>query len=107
MRNYNNLPVMAWSVENSALRARAQILHGEPLILEMGNDFDIHVDARDCGCQTVDEGKHFLRCDPKRTLSLLADANHLPALAQVGEAAEKASLLVDLDLEKSRIIIYD
>ena len=107
MRNYNNLPVMAWDVENSALRARAQILHGEPLILEMGDGFDINVDASDCGCQTVDKGKHLGGCAPKRTLYLLAEANHLPALAEVGEAAEQAGLLVDLDMKSSRIIIYD
>lgn len=107
MRNFDNLPVMAWDGENSALRARTQIMHEEPLILEMGTGFDITVDADACKCQTADDGKNFMGCDPKCTLSLLADANHLPALAKVGEVAEQAGMQVALDRTRSRIIIYD
>ena len=107
MRSYDNLPVMAWDGKNSALRARAQIMHGEPLILEMGSGFGISMGAGECGCSTVDEGNHFMGCDPKCTLAMLADANHLPLLAKVGEAAGQAGLLVDLDRTRSRIIIYD
>lgn len=107
MRNHNFLPVIAWDGKNSAVRARAQILHGEPLILEMGSDFGISVEAGECGCHTVDEGKHFMGCDPKCTLALLADINRQPLLAKVGEAAKEAGLLVDLDRTHSRIIIYD
>lgn len=107
MRNFDNLPVMAWDRENSALRARVQIMHEEPLILEMGSSFDINVDAEACKCQTVDDGNHFIDCDPKCTLSQLADANHLPALAKVGEVAEEVGMLVALDRTRSRIIIYD
>lgn len=107
MRNFDNLPVMAWGSENSALRARVQIMHEEPLILEMASDFDINVDAIACKCQKGDDGMHFMGCDPKCTLSLLADANHLPALAKVGEVAEQVGMLVALDPARSRIIIYD
>lgn len=107
MRNFDNLPVMAWDGENSALRARAQIMHEEPVILEMGSGFDITVDAGACKCQTVEDGKHFVGCDAKCTLSLLADVNHLPALAKIGEVAKQAGMLVALDRTRSRIIIYD
>jgi len=107
MRNFDNLPVMAWDSQDSALRARAQIMHEEPLILEMGSGFDIAVDDEACKCQSIDDGKHFIGCDPKSTLSLLADANHLPALAKVGEVAEQAGMLVALDRTRSRIIIYE
>ncbi|MFA7240596.1 MAG: hypothetical protein WC091_10815 [Sulfuricellaceae bacterium] len=105
MRNFDNFPVIAWDGKNSALRARAQVMHGEPLILEMGSGFDIGVDAGDCGCRASDE--YYMGCDPKCTLSLLAEINHLPALAKVGEAAQQAGLLVDVDGTRSRIIIYD
>ena len=107
MRNNDNLPVMLWDGESSAMYARAQIMHGEPLILEMGSDFAINLAAGACGCQVIDEGKHFLGCDPKCVLSQLAADNHLPALATVGEAAAQADLQVDLDCARSRIIIYD
>lgn len=107
MRNFDNLPVMAWDRANSDLRARVQIMHEEPLILEMGSNFDIDVNAEACKCQTVDDGNHFIDCDPKCTLSLLADVNHLPALVKVGEAAEEVGMLVALDRARSRIIIYD
>lgn len=107
MRNFDNLPVMAWDSENSALRARVQIMHEEPLILEMGSGFNLTVNADACKCQTLDDENHFMGCDPKCTLSLLADANHLPALAKLGEVAEEAGMLVALDRIRSRIIIYE
>ena len=107
MRNLDNFPVMAWDGKNSALRARAQVMHREPLILEMGSNFGINVDVGDCGCSSVDNGKNFLGCDPKCTLSLLAETNHQPLLVQVGEAAMDSGMLVNLDKTRSRIIFYD
>ncbi|MBS4095497.1 MAG: hypothetical protein KGZ83_01495 [Sulfuricella sp.] len=108
MRDYGNMPVMTWEgSKNSVVKARAQIMHGEPLIMEMGADFGIGVDAKACGCRIIDEGKRLLGCEPRCTLSQLAGANGQPALAIVGEAAAQAGLLVDLDLVRPRIIIYD
>ncbi|MBS4098819.1 MAG: hypothetical protein KGZ83_18510 [Sulfuricella sp.] len=107
MSDHDNLPVMVWEGKSSVLRARTLIMRREPLILEMSKSFGIDVDAGECGCRTVDNGRHFLGCDPKCTLSLLADTNHLPALASLGDAAEQAGLLVDLDRALARIIIYN
>lgn len=107
MRNYDNMPVMTWEGKNSAFKARAQVMHGEPLIMEMGAGFGIVVDPATCGCRVVDEGKRLLGCEPRSTLTHLAGANRQPALESVGEAAAQAGLLVDLDLVRSRIILYD
>lgn len=107
MRNYDNMPSLAWGGKDSLLKAKAQIMHGAPLVLDMGSGFDISVDAGACGCRVIDEGKRYLGCDAKNTLALLAGINHQPNLASVGEAAERAGLVVDLDLAKSRIVIYD
>lgn len=106
MRDFGNVPVIAWDGSNSAMHARAQIFHAEPLILEMDSSFGINMEAGECGCRTIDEGDHYLGCSPKCTLSQLASDNRQPALVRVGEAAEQAGMLVDLDRTRARIIIY-
>lgn len=106
MRYYDNMPVMKWGANDGVLRAKAQILHGEPLILEMGAGFSIEMDADACGCKVVDSGR-YLGCNAQCTLARLADLNNLPELARVGEAAERSGQVVDLDLARARIVIYD
>lgn len=106
MRNYDNMPVLKWGAKDAVLRARAQIRQSEPLILEMGSGFSIDMDADACGCKMVEE-KRYLGCNAKSTLSRLADLNNLPDLARVGEAAERSGQVVDLDLARARIVIYD
>lgn len=107
MRNYDNMPHMKWGAKDGLLKAKAQILHGEPLVLEMGAGFSIDMDAGACGCKVVDEGKRYLGCNAQSTLARLADINDQPELARVGEAAEKSGQVVDLDLARARIVIYD
>jgi len=108
MRNNDNLPVMNWDGDNSALHARVQILNGEPLILAMGGGFVINMTTgASCGCRSVDEGKHFVDCDPQCVLTKLAGDNNLPALATLGAAVAQAGMLIDLEPARSHIIIYD
>lgn len=107
MRNYDNMPVLKWGATDAVLRARAQIRQSEPLILEMGAGFSIDMDAGACGCKVVDEGKRYLGCNAQSTLARLADINNQPELARVGEAAERSGQVVDLDLARARIVIYD
>ena len=107
MRHYDNLPVMEWVDDSSAPRVRAQLLHEEPLILSMGNPFQIGLDSAACGCLPQAEDGRYLGCDPERALELLAGANGWPALGEVGQAAAQAGFVADLDPAHGRIVLHD
>lgn len=107
LRDYSNMPAARWEGRSTALRAKAQILHEEPVILLMGEGFNLDVDAEACHCH-VDEASGILyNCEPRQTLATLADKNDAPELAIVAEAAVEASQVVDLDSARARIVIHD
>ncbi|MGA7802728.1 MAG: hypothetical protein WCC36_18170 [Gammaproteobacteria bacterium] len=107
MRHYDNLPVMVWNDDNSALRVRAQLLHEEPVILNMGNPFEIGAGGQACGCHPHVDGGRYLGCDPGRALGMLADSNGWPALSVVGQAAAQAGFVADLEPARGRIVLHD
>lgn len=107
LRDYSNMPAVRWEGRTTALRAKAQILHEEPVVLLMGEGFDLSVDHDACHCH-VDEASGILySCEPRQTLESLAEKNDEPELAILAEAAVEASQVVDLDAAGARIIIHD
>ncbi len=41
MRDYDNMPILDWNAAKAPQLAKAQILHREPVILQMPDTFDI------------------------------------------------------------------
>ena len=107
MRDYDNLPVLDWTDQHSALKAKAQILHEEPVILQMPDDFDCIVDAAECNCQENDDPGLLLNCDGGEILNRLAEANDMPGLRTVAEACVEAGSRVDVDITGNRLIVHD
>ncbi|HKJ08682.1 MAG TPA: hypothetical protein VKA76_06320 [Gammaproteobacteria bacterium] len=107
MRHYDNLPVMVWEDDRSAMRVRAQLLHEEPLILNMGNPFVVDAADESCGCRPQMEGDRYLGCDPQRALAMLAAGNGWGALNAVGQAAAQAGFVADLEPSRGRIVLHD
>ncbi|HKK14566.1 MAG TPA: hypothetical protein VKA14_07895 [Gammaproteobacteria bacterium] len=107
MRSYENLPVMAWGGDRSAMRVRAQLLHEEPVILNMGRPFDVASQAGGCGCRHVAEDGRYLGCNPARALGALAGVDGWTALDAVGQAATRAGFVADLDPGHGRIVLHD
>lgn len=107
MRDYDNMPVLDWREDNAPHKAKAQILHQEPVILQMPDDFDISVSGDQLGCKLQEDTGILYDCDGGKTLQQLATKSHLPALNSVAEACEESSSQVDLDNTLNRIIIHD
>ncbi len=107
MRDYNNMPVLAWEGEISAKKAMAQVHHAEPVILQMPEDFVMGIDAAACGCKAGDSPEHHVDCHAEDTLRSLAEENDLPELARLGELAHEAAQVVDVLTDSRRIVIHD
>jgi len=107
MRDYSNMPVLEWEGEISTKKALAQVHHAEPVILQMPEDFMMGIDSLACGCKTGDSPEHHVDCHAEDTLKTLAEENHLPELARLGEMAHEAAQVVDVLTDSRRIVIHD
>lgn len=107
MRNHDNMPVLDWNDDKAPLKARAQILHQEPVILQMPEDFDTAIDGDELHCQLEEKSDILYDCDGGRTLERLAARNHLDALHRLAEACVRSNSQVDIDRAHRRLIVHD
>lgn len=107
MRDYGNMPVLEWRDTSSSQKAKAQILHQEPVILQMPDDFDAGIDGNQFGCALHEESGILYDCDGGGVLNRLATKNALPDLLILAEACEQSSSQVDIDKENKRLIVHD
>ncbi len=99
MTDYENMPHLRWDGEASAVRAAAQILREEPVILEMPARFAF---PDDLPCPR--RGDDYIDCPPE-VLDRLAESD--PALARVAQAAREAEQRVDLLPHRHWIVVRD
>jgi hypothetical protein len=107
MRDYSNIPLLDWTEDRAALKARAQILRQEPVILQMPDTFDACLDNDDYGCSLHEETGILYNCDGGRLLHSLAQRNQLSGLDQIAEACSESSSQVDIDPTRKRLIVHD
>ncbi|MGD2161340.1 MAG: hypothetical protein PVG94_09185 [Gammaproteobacteria bacterium] len=107
MHDYDNMPILDWRDDKAPQKAKAQILHQEPVILQMPDDFDASVDGDLFDCKREKDTGIFYDCEGGRILQQLATQNNLPALNTVAEACIKSSSQVDIDSVHKRIIVHD
>lgn len=107
MRDYGNMPTLKLQDQGSVHRAKAQILHEEPLILELPEGVDLSVEPETCGGHLDPATGIHYNCDGGKTLSRLARQAHLPDLEQLAIAAAETRAEVDVDAGGHRLIIHD
>jgi hypothetical protein len=107
MRDYGNMPVLDWTVDKAPLKAKAQIIHEEPVILQMPATFDTSLDAESFSGKLHEETGILYDCDGSRVLSWLATRNHEPDLNIIAEACAYSNSLVDIDGTRKRLIVHD
>lgn len=107
MRDYDNMPVIDWTDEKAPNKAKAQILHQEPVILQMPTSFNADLDRDEYPCQFQEELGILYDCDGAKVLDHLALQNNLPALRLIAEACTVSSSRVDIDPARKRIIVHD
>ncbi len=107
MRDYKNIPVLDWKVNNAPIKAKAQIMHQEPVILQMPDDFDASLDGDQFACKLQENTGIFYDCEGGNTIQQLAAQNHLPSLDTIAKACIESSSQVDIDGVHKRIIVHD
>lgn len=107
MRDYGNMPVLDWTADKTPLKAKAQIMHEEPVILQMPITFDASLSGEEFAGKLHQETGILYDCDGSRALSWLADQNHEPDLNIIAEACAYSSSLVDIDGARMRLIVHD
>ena len=107
MRDYGNMPVLNWDEDKVPLKAKAQIMHEEPVILQMPAGFDVSLDGSEFDCKLHEDTGILYNCDGFRALSWLADQNQEPALRIIADACAYSSSLVDIDSAQRRLIVHD
>jgi len=106
MRDYDNMPKIDWQNDKATLaRIKAQINLQEPVIIRLPEDFKLTFDAAACACKNKAEMQ--LYCRPQPLFSTLAESNDLPALIELGNLAHARGQVVDVDLNRRFLIIYD
>lgn len=106
MRDYDNMPILNWSENKAPEKASIQILHQEPVILQMTDDFNAALDGDEYNCHQHDTGIIY-NCDGHKILQQLAIQNNLPELNTIAKACLESSSLVDIDSQHNRIIVHD
>jgi len=107
MRDYDNMPVLNWNEDKAVLRAKAQIMREEPVILQMPDSFDASLSGEAYGCKLQEETGVYYDCNGGEMLKRLAENNKLHDLKTVAEACIESSSLVDIDHARKRIIVHD
>lgn len=107
MRDYDNMPELNWSGKQSANQARAQILHEEPIILKMPENFISDISSEDFGCKLDEQSGIFYDCEGGDAIRHLAELNKLPELDEIASACADSSSQVDVDPAGHRLIIHD
>lgn len=107
MRDHDNMPVLDWNEDNTPIKAKAQILRQEPVVLQMPTNFNASLDGDDFGCKLQKDTGELFDCDGGKLLQQLATQNQLPALNIVAEACIESSSQVDIDSARKRIAIHD
>jgi hypothetical protein len=106
-RDYANMPVLEWNPAMDLQKAELQILHQEPVILQMPDSIDLNLDAREYGCQVQEDTGILYDCDGGRALHQLAERNRLPSLEVIAEACDESRSQVDIDPAHKRLIVHD
>lgn len=107
MKDYDNMPVLDWGDAKAPQKARAQIIHQEPVILNMPLSFDTSVNGADFGCKLDKETGILYNCDGGKLLNTLASLNELAYLDIVAEACIESNSQVDVDGARHRLIVHD
>ncbi|HKK04952.1 MAG TPA: hypothetical protein VKA50_03795 [Gammaproteobacteria bacterium] len=106
MRDYGNMPKLEWRDDKSTLaKIKAQVMREEPVILVMPAGFDFSLDAT--ACDGHEESGLLIDCKANRALSMLAEHNDAPNLQGIGNAANSAGLLVDINPAEGYLVIHD
>ncbi|WP_019570589.1 MULTISPECIES: hypothetical protein [unclassified Thioalkalivibrio] len=106
MRSVDNMPALDWENGRNAMRAKFQVMHEEPVVLNMPPDMDWSVNGGEFGC-TLDDGGMPRDCEGGSLLHRLAELNDMPALEDIAKACDYSSSRVDIDAAGSRIIVHD
>lgn len=107
MRDYSNMPVLNWDTEKAPLKAKAQIMHEEPVILQMPDTFDATLDAGEFVCKRHEKTGILYNCEATGALGWLATRNHEPGLNIVADACAHSGSLLDIDSRRKRLIVHD
>ena len=106
MRDYGNMPELPWTDAQAMEKAQLQIKRLEPLILILPDTADLRIDGERFECREHKEDGLMVTCDPRATLSELAQRNGIPQLAELGEYINKYDMTVDIDPTHHRIVIH-
>lgn len=107
MRDYGNMPILDWTDDHAPLKAKAQIVHEEPVILQMPNTFEIDLNGERFSGILHEATGILYNCDGSNALSWLADQTHEPDLNFIAEACAYSGSLVDIDGSRKRLIVHD
>ena len=107
MRDYDNMPVLDWSDQKAPKKAQAQILHQEPVILQMPDYFNMSLDGDVFGCELQGDSGIFYNCEGGDVLRRLARQNNFEALDMLADACIQSDSQVDIDDAGKRIIVHD
>ncbi len=107
MRDYSNMPVLNWTGVNTPVRAKAQIMHEEPVILQMPDTFDASLDAERFSGRLDEETGIRFNYEGSKLLRWLATQNKDPDLGLIADACAYSSSLVDIDAINNRLIVHD
>jgi hypothetical protein len=107
MHDYDNVPVIEWGTKHAALKAKAQILHQEPVVLQMPADFNTDINGDDYNCRLNENTGVLHECNGAAILNRLAAENNYPSLNTIAEACMKSGSQVDIDTRSRRIIVHD
>lgn len=106
-RDYSNMPTIDLNDEAGIKKAKAQILHQEPLVLNLPDNFDLNVQWDNFSCRFDEEQDIHFDCDGGNLITELAKITRSHDLSVLSKACVESGSQVDVDVKNNRLIFHD
>jgi hypothetical protein len=106
-RDYSNMPELDLNDDTSIQKAKAQILHQEPLILVLPANINVELNWEQYDCEFDENSDIHYDCNGGKALEELTKKNQRPDFMELSEACIESGSLVDVDRENRRLIFHD
>lgn len=106
-RHYSNMAELDLNEPNSINKAKTQILHQEPVILNLPKDFNMNLNWQEYNCLWDKVADTHYNCDAGKALKELAKNNQIMELNELSSACIESSSQLDIDCRNHRLIFHD
>lgn len=106
-RDYSNMPTIGLDEQGSIKKAKVQILHQEPLVMNLPADVNLDLPWDKFNCEYDEERNIHFDCKGEDLVAALNRSTPAHDLAELSNACKESGSQVDVDIKNKRLIFHD